>query len=381
MRIKDYKSVIRHFFVKRVHIPVLAVGHTGLGKTAAPYQVFWEMHLKYNCVLDAERNPTTDKDGNFKLKDVLEVGYAYINMTGMEATDLMGYPSPNKEKGVTEFLPPSWLKVVEQFPMGILVIDEVNRMDLQVRQAYMQFLERREIGNVKLPDGWVIVQTANPPEDGYHVSDWDDALVRRACDVYIEGDLASWLDYAMNEWTSPMNGQKGFSPRILATANRLTNKGLNRECKASIQKKPTYAGLEYAELLEESEISKLGAEVARSVMAGVIGWDGADMWAASLNNVKSKRVLEQILNGEKPDKISQDVLLDVMFDFLPLLKENAVKVADAAYLLWKVLPEDVKMVFANRCYPYMLKHAKAYADFKKDHQKWCVDNMVMMGPI
>jgi len=382
MNMKGYKTTIRHFVVKKVKSPILAVGHTGLGKTAIPYQVFWEMHLKYNCVLDKDGMPTTDKDGNLILKDKLEYGYAYINMTGMEATDLMGYPSPNTEKGVTEFLPPSWLKVVEDYPCGVLVIDEVNRMDLQVRQAYMQFLERREIGNVKLPDGWVIVQTANPPEDGYHVADWDEALVRRAIDLYVEGDLSVWLEYAMNEWVSPFNGQKGFSPRILSTANRLTGKGLNRECKASIQKKATYAGLEYAEILEESELGKLGPELARAIMAGAIGWDGADMWAAALNDDKSKKVLSALLHGgDIPKGVSADVLLDVMFLFLDVLKNDGENVSKPAHMLWKILPDDNKLAFANYCYPTMLQYAKPYAEFKKEHQKWCVDNMIVMGPM
>ncbi|NIQ78018.1 MAG: hypothetical protein GTN93_07980, partial [Anaerolineae bacterium] len=62
---------------------------------------------------------------------------------------------------------------------------------------YMQVLDRRQIGKFTLPSGWLIVQTANPADEEYQVSDFDKALVRRSCVMELQFDLETWQTWGM----------------------------------------------------------------------------------------------------------------------------------------------------------------------------------------
>jgi|GEM_PF-3305223 len=96
--------------------------------------------------------------------------------------------------------PPSWLP--QPGTRGILFLDELNRANREVRQGSFQLVLDRTVGQIPLPDGWIIVSANNPPDMdgkgmGHQVNAIDDrALLSRFCHVAAEPRTSEWLGWA-----------------------------------------------------------------------------------------------------------------------------------------------------------------------------------------
>ena len=84
---------------------------------------------------------------------------------------------------------------------SVLFLDELNRSNLDVRQATMQLILNKELHTHRLPyvDGksTMIVAAINPA-DAYQVDEMDPALLDRFIHAMLEADAKSWLTWARN---------------------------------------------------------------------------------------------------------------------------------------------------------------------------------------
>jgi MoxR-like ATPase len=99
----------------------------------------------------------------------------------------------------TVYALPEWFP--EPNTRGILFLDEINRSQLEVRQAMFQLLLERVMHNVALPEGWIVMAAANPPTDEYEVAlDFEDkAFISRFLHVGLKPTSQEWLTYARGQ--------------------------------------------------------------------------------------------------------------------------------------------------------------------------------------
>jgi len=369
----QYIKIMRHLFFHYTRIPLLVEGGTGIGKSEIARNLARQLQHEWEAM---SKVPATAEQA----KALGPVGYTEANLTACEYADLVGMPiivvkefPDGTKKSVTDWAPPAWLAETERFDRGILLFEEVNRLELQTRQGYMQLLDTRRIGNVRIPDGWLIVQTANPDEEGYHVGSWDKALLRRSAKLLLEGDLREWQTYGMSAYDSPIKAGEHIHPKVLAVSTRLGNQGLFEKVDNKAKTKPTYYGLVIVSELMQSGISELDSETRMQLMGGIIGSDAAQMLETSLSDDNLKRLIEMFRRKESLKGQNQDVLCDVMFMAVDEARRDQKAYAEQLQVLWKALPNDVKPVLATTCYPWMLQH-REYRTWKLEWREWCQEN-------
>lgn len=84
-----------------------------------------------------------------------------LDLSTMDDADFRGIPSVTNtgdNEGMTSNAIPSW------FPTegpGILVLSDMNRAENQTLYSALQLAQSGRIGNIKLPEGWLIVATSD----------------------------------------------------------------------------------------------------------------------------------------------------------------------------------------------------------------------------
>ncbi|MCB0516302.1 MAG: AAA family ATPase [Chitinophagales bacterium] len=124
-----------------------------------------------------------------------QLGYAFCEVSPAqfeEMGDLLGMPQTDGKN--TYFAPPSWIP--QQKGPGILLLDDLNRADERILRGLMPLLLKGEMLSWQLPQHWYIIATANPENDQYNVSTFDEALHSRMMHIYFKTNLQDWLRWA-----------------------------------------------------------------------------------------------------------------------------------------------------------------------------------------
>lgn len=154
----------------KADIPFLLEGTTGIGKSHICEQV----------------------------ANALGIQYQFIDLSIMEPTDLLGLPQINGDK--VRYATPSFLPTDGK---GLLVFEELNRCQAQVRAPALQLLTARRLQEYVLPKGWAIGAAINPSDgdddddiDYIDTHPLDAALLARFCNLRVKADVGQWLIWA-----------------------------------------------------------------------------------------------------------------------------------------------------------------------------------------
>jgi hypothetical protein len=79
---------------------------------------------------------------------------------------------------------------------GILFLDEINCVSETLTPVMLQFLQYKEFGGRKLPEGWIVVTAGNPPEYNSSVRDFDTVTWDRLKRIDVEPDIGVWKEFA-----------------------------------------------------------------------------------------------------------------------------------------------------------------------------------------
>lgn len=138
-------------------------------------------------------------------------------MSQADPTELKGYPWPDQAKGVMKFLQDGTLPTKGK---GILFLDELNLAPQAVQAPCYQLILDRQLGEYKLPDGWVIVAAGNRSTDRSGVHAMSAALSNRFIHIDFQADLDEWLDWAvLNDISDATRGYLRYRPKNLQTAD------------------------------------------------------------------------------------------------------------------------------------------------------------------
>jgi MoxR-like ATPase len=333
---EQYSKVIEFGVTHCPKRAVMVIGHSGIGKSEVPEQVAKNMGIPFS-VLDC---------------------------TAMEPADILGAPNP--EAKFTSYKPPKVLYEAAQKPKGIFVLEEITRLDQQVRHAVMPFILKKQIGDLQLPEGWMLVITANPADEGYQVNELDVAQVRRAIVIELKYDIEIWRKHGL---------KTEIHPRVLVAAGRLMG-GLSKAIKHKIEQELTPFGLEVAsDLLKADVLTHLDKETALSLLAGACGNEGAMAIIESVNDTLLNELLEKALNGEKGLKASHDVMINLVYVFWERVSKNTRKYIPQIKNLYEQLPSDVRMLLIRQCYDHMVKYPDAFKEIIEEWAEWCTKQM------
>ena len=121
-----------------------------------------------------------------------------------DAVDFRGIPVPNVEKGTTDWLPPSELPQVERDgERGILFLDEINTCSPQVMAVCFGLVLDRQVGEYKLPPGWVIIAAGNRVADRAAAQRMPTALSNRFAHHHVTPDVDAWANWANKNDIAP----------------------------------------------------------------------------------------------------------------------------------------------------------------------------------
>ena len=184
--IEDLKTLIKTRFAQNVKFcktrprAIYIEGHAGIGKTDIVRQCAQELSVQMKEPID----------------------FMILNLQFMERPDFMGLAYVDHEHR-TRFATPGFLP---QTGHGILLLDEVNRVDQDIRSGLLTLLQDREINGNKVGDGWLIVLAGNPGEtaDGegkYEVNELDTALLDRMSKLILKPSVDSLIQYLEKKYS------------------------------------------------------------------------------------------------------------------------------------------------------------------------------------
>ena len=183
MNITETMKMLERAFELR--LPIMIWGPPGVGKSSAVAEV-------------AERRGLRVVD---------------IRLAQLDATDLRGIPVPNRETRTVEWFPPSFLP---REPAGLLFLDEIDKAPSPVKNAALQLMLERSLGDYRLPDGWSIVCAGNREEDNAFSTPLGAALANRLLHVEVDADLDTWVVWAKkNGIHSDLVAFLRFRPELL----------------------------------------------------------------------------------------------------------------------------------------------------------------------
>lgn len=278
-----------HNFVKlsvQANVPMILWGPPGIGKSSIVEQVGEEMKRH---VVD-------------------------IRLAQLDPTDLRGIPMPNRETMRADwFLPSFWPERAEEDGVyegvkngkkvkveykagccpqgpGILFLDEIEKAPVSVKNAALQLVLDRRIGDYQLPDDWAMVCAANREEDGCFSQPLGNALANRLTHLDVEADVDTWAAWAReHDVMEDVIGYLHFSPQSLY---KVTGDH------AFPTPRSWVAG---AKLMEMTK----NAKERKALLGACIGGAAAQeftVWQAVYKNVNPQEILE----GKMPDFAGQD---------------------------------------------------------------------------
>lgn len=156
---------------------IIMWGAPGLGKSESVKQWNAEQVVKHN----GRWNPViTD-----------------VRLSMKEPVDMIGIPVITN--GQTVWATPNmWPTEDERYDGGVILIDEMNQGQPAILNAAFQLIQDRQLGDYKVPNGYVIIAASNPACYNNTVSEFSLPLINRFSHFNIKSDFDSWMNYRLN---------------------------------------------------------------------------------------------------------------------------------------------------------------------------------------
>lgn len=158
-----------------------------------------------------------------------------VRLSTMDVVDIRGFPVPNLETKVMEwlvanFLPPMLVpgktkgKLVPNESRGVLFLDEMNSAAPAVQAAGYQLVLDRKIGDYTLPENWSIIAAGNRTSDRSVVHAMPAALANRFVHIDFDVDMDDWYAWATQNGISDITrGFIRFRPNLLHSFDANSN--------------------------------------------------------------------------------------------------------------------------------------------------------------
>lgn len=138
-------------------------------------------------------------------------GFATCFLATMTPSDLLGFMIPTTDelgRPRSRFTMPSWFqttdgKTVEDYPRGILFLDEYGQGEPDVKRASAELLLNGQLGPWRLPDGWTVIAASNRASDRSGVTKSFDFVINRRCEIHVMDSIEAWEEWAVGANVHP----------------------------------------------------------------------------------------------------------------------------------------------------------------------------------
>lgn len=223
-----------------------------------------------------------------------KVGFVDMRLVLCDPTDLRGIPMPaqdDKGEYSAMWIPPDELPKTGR---GILFFDDfVTAPPLVQASAYQITIPPHQLGQYKLPPGWVIVAAGNTMQDRSLAHRMPKALSNRFTHVWLEANVDTWVDWAF---------KAGISPNIIGFLKWRPELLHNFKAESSEEAFPTPRSWEFADRTLK-HIPARGLQ--NTVLSGQVGSGAAAEFGAFLKIQNELPPLENIFGGDNtvPQKL------------------------------------------------------------------------------
>lgn len=166
MTFKQTEQFLRQVIQNDWKRPLFLKGLPGIGKTSLVVQLGEEYDLEVRTVIWSQLAPV----------------------------DVRGVPSV--ENGITKWNPPSF---IPRGGKGILFLDEFNMAPPAMQAIGQQLIQERQIGDVKIPEGWFIWATGNCSKSQAAVYDMPGPTRNRYSMIDVEYNIDDFRSYAVRK--------------------------------------------------------------------------------------------------------------------------------------------------------------------------------------
>lgn len=142
-------------------------------------------------------------------------GHKYLNLSVLEAPDLLGLPTVSEKTGKSVYALPEGFPLVteEDSKETVLLVDELDKAKPELQNPMLELFQFRSINGTKLKFKAVIA-TGNLPDEGAYSQTVSHALTNR-CGVYrVTHSFDAWQNWAV---------PAGVNPLIVGFLSRSTN--------------------------------------------------------------------------------------------------------------------------------------------------------------
>jgi len=183
MRPQELQAFLRQIVVQQVSTALMIWGKPGIGKSSIVRAMAAEQGLEF---ID-------------------------VRLSQLMPSDLRGVPVP--EGGITQWCPPAFLP---QSGSGILFMDEINMAPPALQGVAQQLILDRQVGDYRVPEGWLIWAAGNQSEDRAAVYEMPAPLANRFLHVEAEVSLEDFKQYAFTKNLAPsVIGFLSFRPELI----------------------------------------------------------------------------------------------------------------------------------------------------------------------
>lgn len=272
-----------------------------------------------------------------------KLGYevVYLNLSVLEAPDLVGLPMLNKDGRVSYALPVFF--PLESSNKIVLLIDEVDKAKPELQNPMLELLQFRSINGHALNIEACIL-TGNLPDEGAHSGLISTALTNRCFTYKLETDFESWQSWAVD---------RGINSLVVAFLGRHPDhlKGKNKSEDPTEYCKPSpRAWTLAAQDLDAAQDESI--DIMSNIVAGRVGHSLAvkfKIWLEHYRVIEPK-IKALVDKGVIPDISNESIDRVFIYGIAAATsirkfnqKEKIQKVAKNAFAFLETLPPEIQI--------------------------------------
>lgn len=120
-----------------------------------------------------------------------------VRLSMKEPVDMIGIPVISNGQTVWA-IPNMWPKDDGQYSGGVIHLDEMNQGQAAILNAAFQLIQDRGLGDYKVPEGYLIIASSNPPAYNGTVTEFSIPLSNRFTHFNVASNFDGWLNHRMN---------------------------------------------------------------------------------------------------------------------------------------------------------------------------------------
>lgn len=265
----------------------------------------------------------------------------YLNLSVLEAPDLVGLPMLSSEGRVNYALPSFF--PLESKDKIVLLIDEVDKAKPELQNPMLELLQFKSINGRKL-NIEACVLTGNLPDEGAHSGLISTALTNRCFTYKLETDFESWQAWAVDKGiNSLVVAFLGRHPDLLRANSR--SEDPTEYCKPS-PRAWTLAAMDLDAANDES------IEIMTNIVAGRVGHSSAVKFKVWLEHYRviEPKIKALIEKGTMPDISHEGIDRVFIYGIAAATsirkfntKEKVQKVAKNSFAFLETLPPEIQI--------------------------------------